>query len=82
MTRDEFTERLVAYINQELLDPNVPRVQADTNLFTGEVLDSLRLVHLLAFVEHAIDATIPDEEIVMDRFATIEHIAASFWRDG
>jgi len=81
MNRDEFTERLIAYINDHLLDGDGPPVAANTNLFTGEVLDSLSLIRVLAFVENAIGATIPDEEIVMDRFATPEKIAASFWSD-
>jgi len=79
MNRDEFTERLIAYVNDELREGDTPPVEADTDLFTGEALDSLSLIHLLAFIELAIGSTIPDEDIVMDRFATPGKIAISFW---
>jgi acyl carrier protein len=79
MNRNDFTKRLIAYINDELLEGDRPPVEADTDLFTGEVLDSLSLINLLAFVELAIGSTIPDEDIVMDRFATPGRIAAGFW---
>ena len=81
MSREDFASKLLAYINEELLGPNIPAIEATTDLFTGEVLNSLRLLNLLAFVEDAIGATIPDDEIVMDRFATVERIAAGFWVD-
>lgn len=77
---DELTDRLLAYINAELTEDGAATVTIDTELFGG-VLDSLRLIHLLAFIEQAIDDTIPDEDIVMDRFATPRKIAGAFWGD-
>lgn len=82
MTRDEFCGGLLRFINGELLPDDAPPVHANTNLFGGDVLNSLRLIHLLAFVEDALDRTIPDEDIVMHRFATVNDIARSFWPEG
>jgi acyl carrier protein len=82
LTRDEFRDGLLRFINGELLAGDAPPVDADTHLFGGDLLNSLRLIHLLAFVEDALDRTIPDEEIVMDRFATVNDIARSFWPEG
>lgn len=79
--RQGFALRLLAYINDELIGPDAPLVTPDTDLFAGEVLNSLSLLNVLAFVEDAIGTEIPDEDIVMDSFATVEHIAEAFWKD-
>jgi acyl carrier protein len=79
MTRDDFRGKLLGYVNEDLLAPGTPAVAVDTNLFDGEYLNSLRILSLLAFVEDLIGREVDDDEIVMDRFASVEAIADSFW---
>jgi acyl carrier protein len=53
-------------------------VDADTPLFTGRLLDSLKVLELIAFTEQAIGRAIPDSRIRMDNFQTVSRIAAVF----
>ncbi|HMI47881.1 MAG TPA: hypothetical protein VK481_04360 [Gemmatimonadaceae bacterium] len=73
----EFAVRMVAWLNEELLPKGV-RVQADTPLFAGRLLDSLKVLELIAFTEEAIGRAIPDSQMRMDNFQTVTRIAAVF----
>jgi acyl carrier protein len=47
-------------------------------LFSTRLLDSLRVLELIAFTEQAIGLPIPDSHIRMDNFQTVARIAAVF----
>ncbi len=70
--------RLLRYVNEHLLPDGAGPVEPTTQLFAEGRINSLRLLNLLAFVERAIGHEIPEEEIVMDRFASVRAIAESF----
>ena len=74
---DDFARRLLVWINDELAPKGV-RVDADTPLFATRLLDSLKVLELIAFTEQAIGRAIPDSQIRMDNFQTVAHIAAVF----
>lgn len=73
----EFTLRMLAWLNEEIA-PKGSRVDADTPLFATRLLDSLRVLELIAFTEQAIGRAIPDSHIRMDNFQTVARIAAVF----
>ena len=73
----EFAGRMVAWLNAELLPKGV-HVQADTPLFAGRLLDSLKVLELIAFTEEVIGRAIPDSQMRMDHFQTVTRIAAVF----
>jgi acyl carrier protein len=75
--RVEFVHRMVAWLSAEIAPEGV-RVGADTPLFASRLLDSLRVLELIAFTEHAIGRAIPDSHIRMDNFQTVARIAAVF----
>lgn len=77
-----FEERLLGYVNGHLLPAGAGRVDATTPLFEHGRLNSMRLLHLLAWVEKTIGREIPEEEIVMDRFSSVRVIAERFAADG
>jgi acyl carrier protein len=75
---NETRDKLLAFINDELLaDPN-RRANPDTALFEDGWIDSLKILRLIAYVEILIDRTIPDEEVVMKHFRTVNTIAEHF----
>ena len=78
MTSEPAVHRLLRFINEELVKPGSPVVGEDTELFASGLLNSLRLLDLLAFVELLIDREIDDEEVVLDRFATPRRIGQFF----
>jgi len=77
MTRD--VEALMHFVNHELLEGRAP-VDGDTPLFEEGRIDSLNILKLIAFLETRLGREIPDREIVMGRFRTLNTIAESFLR--
>lgn len=77
MTRARFAAELVAWINSRLVPPGV-RVEADTKLFAAGLIDSMRILELIAWTERAIGEQIPDERIRMDSFRSAARIAEVF----
>ena len=75
--QEEFALRMIAWLNEEIA-PKGSRVDADTPLFATRLLDSLRVLELIAFTEQAIGRVIPDSHIRMDNFQTVARIAAVF----
>jgi acyl carrier protein len=81
MTGDQgtFIDEMLRWLNDEVVPESVI-VGADTQLFAGRLLDSLRVLELIAFTEQAIGSTIPDSQIRMDNFQTVSRIASVFLR--
>ena len=83
-SREMFAYALRAFINQELPKQHSklkesPQVEFDTPLFSSGIIDSMAILHLIAFVEDAIGRKIPPEKIVMKHFKSVTVIAATFW---
>jgi len=75
--RGEFAREMLGWLNDEVAPKGV-RVDADTPLFATRLLDSLKVLELIAFTEQAIGRAIPDSHIRMDNFQTVARIAAVF----
>jgi acyl carrier protein len=73
----EFAQRMISWLNHEIAPQGVV-IDADTPLFATRLLDSLKVLELIAFTEQAIGRTIPDCDIRMDNFQTVARIAAVF----
>jgi acyl carrier protein len=71
-------DKLLVYINQELLADPTRRATADTLLFEDGWIDSLKILKLIAYIETLTHHTIPDEEVVMKHFRTVNTIAEHF----
>jgi acyl carrier protein len=71
-------DKLLVYINDELLADPTRRATADTLLFEDGWIDSLKILKLIAYVETLINRTIPDEEVVMKYFRTVNTITEHF----
>jgi len=77
MDHSTFVVRTVAWINATLVPAGVT-VDADTPLFANGLINSIRVLQLIAWTEHALDIRIPDARIRMDHFRTVLHIADTF----
>lgn len=69
---------LLDFVNEELLRESRTKVDAQTPLFEGGVIDSLKILQLIAFVEMKMGGKLPDSEVVMEHFRTVETIARRF----
>lgn len=77
MNQQPLADRIVAFVNATLLAPGSPRVSADTPLFEDGVLDSMRVLDLIAFVEAEAARPLPDSLIRLANFRTAAAIAAT-----
>lgn len=71
-------DRLLSYINDELLTYSTRRATCDSPLFADGWIDSLKILKLIAFVELMIGRNIRDDEIVMKNFRTVTVIVEHF----
>jgi len=79
--REALEHELVAWLNARFA-PDGPPIDADTPLFSGGLLDSLRILELIAWTERAIGHEIPDRAIRTDNFASAARIAELFAAGG
>jgi acyl carrier protein len=77
MTRERFIGEMVAWLRVRLAPTEVV-IGADTPLFANGLMDSIRVLELIAYTERAIGSEIPDSRIRMDNFRTVGRIAEVF----
>ena len=66
---------LQRYIRDELLNGRMT-VEVDDDLLSDEIIDSLGMMRLIAFIEETFNVTVPLEDITIQHFRTIETIHA------
>ena len=75
--RERFVREMTGWINARLAPPGV-RVGAGTLLFAERVINSIKILELIAWTERAIGRPIPDAQIRLDNFRSVERIAEVF----
>ena len=79
LTTHELEQRLLSFTRDKLADPRIaPSITAETRLFEDQVIDSLKILELIAFLQSSLDRKIPDSQIVLANFRSIETIARVF----
>ena len=73
---------LLEFVNRALLRDTPHTADADTPLFDDGLVDSLKILHLIAFLETTTGRAIPDREVVMSNFRTVRTIAEHFLHEG
>ena len=67
-------EDLIGYLKNDL---NIDEpVDAETELFSSGLLDSVSMVGLITFIEERTGATIQPGDVTLDNFDTVERIQA------
>ena len=79
-TRAHFVTEMVAWLNRKFA-PAGAVIHSDTPLFEGGLINSIRILELIAWTERAIGRPIPDADIRMDHFHSVERIADVFVRE-
>ena len=70
--------RLLDFIRGELLRNRGATIDVDSYLFDDGLIDSLKILQLIAFVEIETGRSIPDAEVVMEHFRSVRTIARRF----
>ncbi len=73
-----FEDRLLDFVRRELLRGRVMTIDAETYLFDEGLIDSLKILRLIAFLEVQIGREIPDSDVVMKHFRTVRAMAQRF----
>ncbi len=81
--REQFAADLVRFINEVLPEvhsrlPSRPHIDEHTPLFESGLIDSLAILHLIAFVERATGEPIAPRMVVMKHFRTVAAICEYF----
>ena len=72
-----FVRAMVSWLNERVAPPGVT-VGAETALFENGLIDSMRILELIAWTERETGRTIADEQMRMDNFRTPRRIAEVF----
>jgi len=80
----DFETNLLIFLNQVLpgLDRrgrSYPWIESTTLLFETGIVDSLSILHLIAFIEDQIGRSIPDQMIIPPNFSSPNAIVQAFW---
>lgn len=81
LEREGFVAGLVSWLNRHVAPPDTIITPASPLFETG-LVDSVRILDLIAWTERATGTRIADARIVMDNFRTAERIAEVFVGDG
>jgi acyl carrier protein len=76
-SRSGFIAEMLSWLNQRLVPSGVV-VDADTALFRSGIINSIRILELIAWTERATGRAIQDREIRMDNFQSVARIAEIF----
>jgi acyl carrier protein len=67
-------ERITAFMQRELLGPDVP-VGRDDDLLSGELLDSIGVLRLATFVEQEFAISMQPSDFVVENFQSVAVLA-------
>ena len=82
LTATELEQRLLQFTRERLVPSEAADgITVDTRLFEDRVIDSLKVLELIAFVQRSLRRKIPDAQIVLANFRTIATIARVFASD-
>ena len=66
---------LMRYIQDELLHGRMNDLQAEDDLLSSGVINSLGILQLVSFVEERMGIEIPDEDVVYENFHSVAALA-------
>jgi hypothetical protein len=75
--RPRFIQDMLEWLNRRLAPPGV-MIDADTPLFRGGIINSIRILELIAWTERSTGRTVADRDIRLDNFCTVRRIAEVF----
>lgn len=75
--RERFIADMVSWLNRRFAS-SAKTIARDTPLFESRLIDSIRILELIAWTERAIGRRIPDASIRLDNFRTVERVAETF----
>jgi acyl carrier protein len=78
MAAADFEAALLRFIKETLLPDAGPGITSETYLFADGLVNSMRILDLVAFVEYTLEREIRDVDVTTERFRTVGDIVQSF----
>lgn len=66
--------KLSEYIKNEIMRNRYAELDKNKDLVSAGILDSLRILQLVAYIEEKFDIDIPDEAVVYENFHSLQAI--------
>lgn len=66
---------LMRYIKEDLLRGRMKDLQAEDDLLSSGVINSLGILQLVSFVEERMGIEIPDEDVIYENFHSVSALA-------
>ena len=80
--RDAIERQIIAFLASEVGRGADWSIGPDEHLLTGEYLDSLSVMRLIAHLESTFGVTIPPADLIPDNFRTVRVMAAYLTQQG
>jgi acyl carrier protein len=80
--RDAIERQIIAFLSSEVGRGADWSISPDEHLLTGEYLDSLGVMRLIAHLESTFRVTIPPNDLIPDNFRTVRVMAAYLTHQG
>ena len=74
--REEIERQIIAFLANELVQATTWSLSPDENLLTGEYIDSIGIMRLIAHVETTFAVSIPPTDLIAENFRTVRVMAA------
>jgi len=72
----DYKTALIEYIKEEIMRNRNAKLDADTDLLSAGILDSLGILQLVAFIEEKFGVKIPDEDVVFENFQSVNALVS------
>ena len=67
---------IITYIKNEIAIEPLEEIEMDEDLLGNGILDSMGMMNLIDFIENESNISIPQEDMTVENFMTIERIMA------
>ena len=79
MDRNQFEERLLVFIRKLCVENGITAdIGRDTALFENRLINSMRIIDLMGFIESELSIEVPEDKLTMNYFRTPRTIAETF----
>lgn len=79
MNKQRFINDLINYINKQILGGGKIKVDQSTQLFEDRIINSMKIIELIALVEKKLKIKVEDDMITMENFKSVHTIAEKFY---
>ena len=80
VTQREFEMSLTGFIRELAGSSQGRTIRINTPLFTDGLMDSMKILDLIAFIEASLDIRVRDRQVTLENFRNVQAISGCFWK--